>query len=66
MSYKLVNLLTHFATGYSEVKELKKNGKLYKLMKNHLILYFDAKTVKQNDYRWIKEFKTEFRVVNTL
>tara|TARA_Y100000588_G_scaffold210270_1_gene224327 strand:- start:151024 stop:152214 length:1191 start_codon:yes stop_codon:yes gene_type:complete len=62
MSYKLVNLLTHFATGYSEVQELKKNGKLYKLMKNHLILYFDAKTVKQNDYRWIKEFKTELEL----
>lgn len=62
MSYKLVNLLTHFATGYSEVQELKKNGKLYKLMKNHLILYFDARTVKQNDYRWIKEFKTELEL----
>ena len=61
VTMKLVNLFTMFATAKAEVYQLKKQGRLFKAMKNHIILYFDAETVKSNKYNWIKEFVGELK-----
>lgn len=61
ISARLINVLSNIVTAKAEVYELKKKGRLFTAMKDHVIVYFDAATVKTNKYFWITEFVDEMK-----
>lgn len=64
ISGRLFNVLAHVVTAKSEVYELKKKGRLFTAMKDHVIVYLDASTVKINKYFWVDQFVKEMKKSN--
>lgn len=63
-AFRLINLVDIFVNAKSEVREMKKNGRLFELMKDHIIVYCDADSIKTDNFVWIKRFVEEIKTSN--
>lgn len=60
-AYRLLNLIDAFVSAKSEIRELKRNGRLFDTMKNHIIVYCDADSIKVDNFIWVKRFISEIK-----
>lgn len=60
-AYRLLNLIDAFVSAKSEIRELKRNGRLFETMKNHIIVYCDADSIKVDNFIWVKRFISEIK-----
>lgn len=61
MIMRLMNVLSGFVDARSIVKKLEIEGKLFKMIKNHAILYCDANTIRRDNFIYLSRFITEMQ-----
>lgn len=64
ISLRFVNMLGGIFEARQEARDLRKIGRLFETMKDHVIIYGDAETIKRDNFLYLKRFISELKNSN--